>query len=194
MQGYLTPALEAHEQMRALGADGPTHLLLQAGVGSFAGAVSAYFANACAALPRALVVEPRSAACIFTSLRAGDGGPHAVTSPMKTMMAGLACGEPCSLGWEVLRAHAAARRSGAGFRRVRGRDRRLAGVADALVGKRRRFRPARRPGAGQPLKRAFNQHRGRHRARALPSGASRRQPRRLAGACARAASFCPRAC
>lgn len=108
MQGYLTLALEAHEQMRALGVDCPTHLLLQAGVGSLAGAVLGYFANACAPLPRALVAEPRDAACIFTSLRAGDGRPHAVSGAMKTMMAGLACGEPCSLGWEVLRAYAAA--------------------------------------------------------------------------------------
>lgn len=107
MQGYLTLALEAHEQMRALGAACPTHLLLQAGVGSFAGAVLGYFANACAALPRALLAEPRSAACIFASFRAADGRPRAVTGPLKTIMAGLACGEPCSLGWEVLRDHAA---------------------------------------------------------------------------------------
>lgn len=160
MQGYLTLALEAHEQMRALGVDCPTHLLLQAGVGSLAGAVLGYFANACAPLPRALVAEPRDAACIFTSLRAGDGRPHAVSGAMKTMMAGLACGEPCSLGWEVLRAYAAAAatcpdvlaadgmrilatplpgRSAAGFRRIRGRDRGSAGLA---VGARRmRARP-----------------------------------------------------
>ena len=43
MQGYTTLALVALEQMRALGRDRPTHIFLQAGVGSFAAAVLGFF-------------------------------------------------------------------------------------------------------------------------------------------------------
>lgn len=39
MQGYTTLAAEALEQMRTAGTQAPTHVFLQAGVGSFAGAV-----------------------------------------------------------------------------------------------------------------------------------------------------------
>ena len=110
MQGYTTLALEAWEQMRALGLTRPTHLLLQAGVGSFAAAVLSFFAavgaeEGCPA-PLAVIMEPHSADCIFRSIRSGDGRAHAVDGEMRTIMAGLACGEPSSLAWEILREHA----------------------------------------------------------------------------------------
>ena len=34
---------------------------------------------------------------------ARDGKLHFVTGEMNTIMAGLACGEPCTIGWEVLK-------------------------------------------------------------------------------------------
>ena len=110
MQGYTTLALEAWEQMRALGLTRPTHLLLQADVGSFAAAVLSFFAavgaeEGCPA-PLAVIMEPHSADCIFRSIRSGDGRAHAVDGEMRTIMAGLACGEPSSLAWEILREHA----------------------------------------------------------------------------------------
>ena len=43
MQGYGTMALEAAEQLKAAGVDRPTHIFVQAGVGSLAGAIQGYF-------------------------------------------------------------------------------------------------------------------------------------------------------
>ena len=45
MQGYGTMANEAAEQLRQLGVNRPTHVFVQAGVGSLAGAVVGYFTN-----------------------------------------------------------------------------------------------------------------------------------------------------
>ena len=107
MQGYTTLALEAMRQMNALGVDRPTHVFLQAGVGSFAGAMLAFFASTFQEQrPVAVIVEPHAANCLFRSFRAGDGQPHKVSGPMTTIMAGLACGEPCFLAWNILQAHA----------------------------------------------------------------------------------------
>ena len=109
MQGYTTLALEAREQMRAMGLTRPTHLLLQAGVGSFAAAVLSFFAVAGTEeggpAPLAVIMEPHSADCIFRSIRSGDGRAHAAAGEMRTIMAGLACGEPSSLAWGILREH-----------------------------------------------------------------------------------------
>lgn len=109
MQGYMTLASEALGQMRAFGRDRPTHLFLQAGVGSFAAAVLGFMlAELGENSPRTVIVEPDKADCIFRSMRAGDGAAHAVTGDMRTIMAGLACGEPSRIGWAILRDYAEA--------------------------------------------------------------------------------------
>ena len=103
MQGYLTMCKEAIEQMAALNRE-PTHVFIQAGVGAMAGAVVGYLANRFKnRMPRIIIMEPNNAACIFASVVAGDGHPHAVTGDLDTIMAGLACGEPNVIGWEILR-------------------------------------------------------------------------------------------
>ena len=103
MQGYMTMCKEAVEQMAARGAT-PTHVFLQAGVGAMSGAVAGYLANRFREdMPRIIIMEPNTAACIFASAIAGDGRPHAVTGDMETIMAGLACGEPNLIGWDSLR-------------------------------------------------------------------------------------------
>lgn len=100
IQGYGTMAFEAYEQLSAK----PTHIFLQAGVGSMAAAVSGFFANIYPGQekPKIIIVEPNQADCIFRTAKAADGKMHAVTGNMPTMMAGLACGEPCHIGWDVL--------------------------------------------------------------------------------------------
>ena len=45
MQGYGTLVLEADKQLKENGVDRPTHVFVQAGVGSLAGAVVGYFAH-----------------------------------------------------------------------------------------------------------------------------------------------------
>ena len=98
MQGYLTMALEADEQMVAP----PTHIFLQAGVGSMAAAVAAYFKQAHPQNPpKIILVEPAAADCFFRS--AANGELTAVTGEMRTMMAGLACGEPSPIAWDILK-------------------------------------------------------------------------------------------
>ena len=104
MEGYTTMALEAEEQ---LAGEIPTHVFLQAGVGALAGAIDGYFAAQYGEnRPAVIVVEPNRADCIFRTAKAKDGALHFVTDDMDTIMAGLACGEPCPLGWEILRDHA----------------------------------------------------------------------------------------
>lgn len=107
MQGYATLVDEAVEQIKALGHDRPTHVFLQAGVGSFAGSILGYLVSAFGdSYPVTVVVEPDEAACLFKSMTIADGEPHAVTGDMPTIMAGLACGEPSLVAWGVLRDYA----------------------------------------------------------------------------------------
>lgn len=104
MQGYVTLIDEAIDQINALDNGVPTHVFLQAGVGSFAGTVQGYleyvFGNN---RPITTIVEPNEAACIFKSAEVNDQKPHAVTGFMETIMAGLNCGEPNTIGWNILR-------------------------------------------------------------------------------------------
>ena len=103
MQGYLTMCKEAIEQMAELNT-APTHVFIQAGVGAMSGAVVGYLVNKFRDRPpRFIIMEPNNAACIFASAVAGDGRPHAVTGDLDTIMAGLACGEPNLIGWDILR-------------------------------------------------------------------------------------------
>lgn len=105
MQGYATIALESMDQLAGLGIPKPTHMLLQAGVGSFAGAIQAAFAAVYGGeRPVTAIVEPDKADCLYRSALAGDGKPRHVTGMMDTIMAGLACGEPNPAAWEILRA------------------------------------------------------------------------------------------
>jgi len=109
MQGYMTLAVEALEQIKALGEERPTHLFLQAGVGSFSGAALGFVAAALGdQCPVTTIVEPRKADCIYQSAVAADGQPHNVTGEMNTLMAGLACGEPSTISWGILRDYATA--------------------------------------------------------------------------------------
>jgi diaminopropionate ammonia-lyase len=104
MQGYVTLVDEALDQIKANGKDMPTHVFLQAGVGSFAGIVQGYLASKFGKdRPTTVIVEPKDAACIYKSAKANDGKPHAVIGFMPTIMAGLACGEPSTVGWKILR-------------------------------------------------------------------------------------------
>lgn len=106
MQGYTTLAHEIAEQ---LGERLPTHLFLQAGVGSMAGAIAGYFSSLWGEnAPKVIIVEPDRADCLFRTARANDGRLHTVTGRMDSMMAGLCCGEPCTLGWQLLKDRAAA--------------------------------------------------------------------------------------
>lgn len=103
MQGYVTMAAEALEQLNRQGVARPTHVFVQAGVGALAGSMQGFFAAIFGdSRPITVVVEPDRADCIFKSAQAGDGRPRIVTGSMDTIMAGLACGEPNPIGWKIL--------------------------------------------------------------------------------------------
>ncbi len=149
MQGYLTMGAEIVEQLRdvrlneagtkgtgpdRMGSDSvrPTHIFLQAGVGSMAGSMAAFFAgyygdaaradNAAreevavrregderaevAAPPRIIIVEPNGADCFYRTAAADDGKIHFSPADGTSIMAGLCCAEPCGAGWELLKRYA----------------------------------------------------------------------------------------
>ncbi len=105
MEGYTTMASEIREQLQG---EKPTHIFLQAGVGAMAGAICGYFTALYgdAECPVITIVEPDQADCLYRTAKANDGQLHAVTGDMRSIMAGLCCGEPCTIGWEILRDHA----------------------------------------------------------------------------------------
>ncbi len=106
MQGYGTMASEAAQQLKEAGVDRPTHIFIQAGVGSLAGAVQGYFANLfhdCE--PTVVVMEAQAADCLYQGAKAGDGDIRIVDGDLSTIMAGLACGEPNIISWDILKNH-----------------------------------------------------------------------------------------
>jgi diaminopropionate ammonia-lyase len=99
MQGYSTIAQEIIEQLQGVR---PTHIFLQAGVGAFASVIASIFISIFSKNPpKIIIVEPEKADCFYRSALAGKVEP--VTGELTTIMAGLACGEPNPLGWDILK-------------------------------------------------------------------------------------------
>jgi len=104
MQGYLTIIDEAIEQIEKFRVEKPTHLFLQVGVGSMAGSLLGYCVNRFGdEYPITVIIEPENANCHYKSALINDGKPHRVKGELKTIMAGLACGMPNPVSWEILR-------------------------------------------------------------------------------------------
>ena len=72
------------------------------------GAITGFFADLYKGeeKPVITIVEPNKADCIYRTAKADDGMIHTVSGSMNTIMAGLACGEPCTIGWNVLKDYA----------------------------------------------------------------------------------------
>jgi len=101
MQGYFMLLIEALEQAKGIW---PTHVFVQAGVGSLAASLLAFLCSFVQKIkPVFTLVEPVGAPCFFNSIQAGDGKPHRIHGDLKTIMAGLACGKPSQIGWEILK-------------------------------------------------------------------------------------------
>ena len=98
MAGYGVMIREIYEQSDTA----PTHVFVQGGVGGLAAATAAALRQLWGTeSPRVIVVEPVLAACLFESARLGR--PATVEIEAETIMAGLSCGEPSPLAWEVIR-------------------------------------------------------------------------------------------
>ena len=98
MSGYGVMIDELSTQLK----QPPTHLFVQGGVGGLAAGVAAasrqqWGDNA----PKLVVVEPSLAACLYASASASQ--MTSVKIDQETLMAGLSCGEPSDLAWQVLR-------------------------------------------------------------------------------------------
>ena len=101
MAGYGVMTREACEVLD----QAPTHVFLQGGVGGLAASVAAFLRQYWGEkAPRVVIVEPELAACLFESAR--KGVPTAVQIGEETIMAGLSCGEPSEMAWEILREEA----------------------------------------------------------------------------------------
>lgn len=103
--GYTTMVRECINQLNQQGIKKPTHVFIQAGVGSVTGAVAGYLA----ALfgndrPILTVVEPLDVACIYESAKMGKA--TTIGGMVETDMAGLNCGEPNICTWPILRDYA----------------------------------------------------------------------------------------
>ncbi|MEL6172031.1 MAG: diaminopropionate ammonia-lyase [Pseudomonadota bacterium] len=97
MAGYGVMAREIVQQLP----EPPTHVFLQGGVGGLAASVNAAFHQEWdKAAPRSIVVEPELAPCLFASAKAG--APTSVKIEEETLMAGLSCGEPSQIAWQIL--------------------------------------------------------------------------------------------
>lgn len=79
----------------------PTHVFVQGGVGGLAAGVAAalrhYWQDAS---PRVVIVEPEYAACLYQSAKIGEA--RIVDIETETIMAGLSCGEPSQMAWEII--------------------------------------------------------------------------------------------
>ncbi|VFQ44581.1 diaminopropionate ammonia-lyase [Desulfoluna butyratoxydans] len=98
-QGYTAIADEIREQ---LDETKPTHIILQAGAGSFAVGIMAYYSSLMAEnKPHMTIVEPDTAGCYMQSALANKFST--VDGDLETIMAGLSVGEPNIFAYTVLK-------------------------------------------------------------------------------------------
>jgi diaminopropionate ammonia-lyase len=104
MQGYSTIVLETMNQLSKQSFHEITHVFLQAGVGSFASAIASTITSLAEGTPpKIIIVEPEQADCLYQSALDDSGQPKRVYGDLNTIMAGLACGDPNPIAWNLLK-------------------------------------------------------------------------------------------
>ncbi len=104
MQGYSSIIVEVMNQLENISLNEMTHVFLQAGVGSFAASIAAVINNFTAGTsPKIIIVEPSEADCFYKSAESKSGAPIRIYGDLDTMMAGLSCGEPSPIAWNILK-------------------------------------------------------------------------------------------
>ncbi|MCD2138081.1 diaminopropionate ammonia-lyase [Salinicoccus halitifaciens] len=107
MKGYTTIISEIRAQLGQNSLQDISHVILQAGVGSFAGAMAAALYNFTGGRPpKIIIVEPAAADPLYRSAGSETGDPVRVYGDMDTTMAGLSCGAPSPVGWNILKSTA----------------------------------------------------------------------------------------
>ncbi|KAL1495536.1 hypothetical protein AB1Y20_016900 [Prymnesium parvum] len=100
--GYQVIAAEMVDQWAAEGAQPPTHVFVNAGVGGLAAAVCSHlWARYGERRPRFVCVEPDAADCLMLSAKKGAMAA-CPPSDATTVQVGLDCRAPASLAWRVL--------------------------------------------------------------------------------------------
>ncbi|MGM8365796.1 diaminopropionate ammonia-lyase [Virgibacillus sp. W0181] len=109
MQGYAGIAKEMIDETENNGEQPPTHVILQAGVGSFAAGIAAYYTEYYRENPpKIIVVEPDLADCYYRSFSNDTGEMEVVSGHLNSIMAGLCCGEPNTRAFPLLKQYAIA--------------------------------------------------------------------------------------
>ncbi|WP_440656964.1 diaminopropionate ammonia-lyase [Candidatus Pelagibacter sp. HIMB1509] len=98
MAGYSVMMKEIAEQINN---EKISHIILQAGVGGMAGAMVAGIARYLNNIPKIIVVEPDSAACVMESIKTGK--IEKIDIKRESLMGGMSCGEVSLVPWEILK-------------------------------------------------------------------------------------------
>ncbi len=98
MAGYSVMMKEISEQTKN---EKISHVILQAGVGGMAAAMVAGIARYLDNIPKIIVVEPESAACVLESIRAGK--IEKISIKKESLMGGMSCDEVSLVPWEILK-------------------------------------------------------------------------------------------
>ena len=98
MAGYTVMMKEIIDQIQN---DKITHIILQAGVGGMAGAMIAGIARYLDYVPKTIIVEPDSAACVLESIKSGK--IEKIDIKRESLMGGMSCGEVSLVPWEILK-------------------------------------------------------------------------------------------
>ena len=98
MAGYSVMMKEISEQINN---QQISHVILQAGVGGMAAAMVAGIARYLNNIPKVIIVEPESAACVLESIKTGK--IEKISIEKESLMGGMSCGEVSLVPWKILK-------------------------------------------------------------------------------------------
>tara|TARA_B100000809_G_scaffold165462_1_gene162728 strand:- start:186 stop:1313 length:1128 start_codon:yes stop_codon:yes gene_type:complete len=98
MAGYSVMMKEISEQIKN---EKISHVILQAGVGGMAAAMVAGIARYLNYIPKIIIVEPDSAACVLASIKTGK--IEKISIDKESIMGGMSCGEVSLVPWKILK-------------------------------------------------------------------------------------------
>ena len=98
MAGYSVMMKEISEQINN---QKISHVILQAGVGGMAAAMVAGIARYLNYVPKIIIVEPESAACVLQSIKTGK--IEKISIEKESLMGGMSCDEVSLLPWKILK-------------------------------------------------------------------------------------------
>ena len=98
MAGYSVMMKEISEQINN---QQISHVILQAGVGGMAAAMVAGIARYLDHIPKIIIVEPESAACVLESIKVGK--IEKISIKEESLMGGMSCDEVSLVPWQILK-------------------------------------------------------------------------------------------